>query len=213
MRGMHIKDGPRLAVWPARQTFPREGTLGEGEGWRQLSHHMRWQQITPMKGMHRSVQLIQTTLIMCPCGPQIHSHRQEHVLIDLAGTVQRQQSKREYELWRNDCVCVGRDWNRRRAESLQPRKFKTTHTDIHTLSVLSLFKLAQQQNLNKSNFTVCYVHFIIQKPHLGLFSMWKCLTGRGNNVYFTTDFKSLCQSVKYRILIFGDSLFKGLSGF
>ncbi len=45
-----------LALLFAGQTnFPkRRNSLG-GEGWRQLSHHMRSWQITPIKGMHRSV--------------------------------------------------------------------------------------------------------------------------------------------------------------
>lgn len=189
MRGMHIKGHPRLAFWPARWTFPREATHW-GEGWRQLSHHMRCQQITPMKGMHRSAWLIQTALIMRPCGPQIHSHRQEHVLIDLTVTVQRQHSKDGYE--EMIAVCAEKDCNRKRAELLWPRKWKDhTHIYIHTLSVLSLFKLAKQQNLNKSDFTPDFppynwehnVHFTIWKTQIGLFSMWKYLTGRGNNVY------------------------------
>lgn len=58
--------------------------------------------------MHGLVRLIQATLIKGPCGLQIHSHRQEHVLIDLTVTVQRQQSKREY-YGEMIAVCVGRD--------------------------------------------------------------------------------------------------------
>lgn len=67
-------------------------TVG-GEPGSQLSHHMRCQQITPMKGMHGLVWPIQTALIMHPCGPQIHIRRSKHVFIDPNGTVKRQQWK------------------------------------------------------------------------------------------------------------------------
>lgn len=58
--------------------------------------------------MHRC--LVHTTLIMHPCGLQIHNHRQEHVLIDLTVTVQKQQSKKGYEGYEEIiAVCVRRD--------------------------------------------------------------------------------------------------------
>lgn len=62
-----------------------------GEGWRQLSHHVRSQET--QKGMHRC--LVQTTLIMRSCGWQIHNHGQEHFLIDLLLLFRNSKAKKD----------------------------------------------------------------------------------------------------------------------
>lgn len=66
-------------MWTARPTFPREGTQRErgGPEGTVTSHEMPAD--NTYGGQHGSVRLLQTALIMRPCGPQIHSHRQEHV--------------------------------------------------------------------------------------------------------------------------------------
>lgn len=72
MGGMHIKGHPRLAFFlPARRTFPGEAAHSEGRPGGELSRHMRCQQITPMKGTHGSVWLLQSALIMGPCGSHV----------------------------------------------------------------------------------------------------------------------------------------------
>lgn len=117
-----------LLAWPDKLSQEKE-FLQRGEGWRQLSQHVRCWQITPLKGMHRSARLIQSALIMRPCGPWIHNHGQEHVLIDPTVSAQRRHSeRRRWRLKRNYC-CLCRERRKAQGSRRDPaKKMQWPHT-------------------------------------------------------------------------------------
>lgn len=73
-----------------RRNFPKRRRRSRRESWRQLSHQSH---DTPRDNTYEGNAgigpLIQATLIMRPRGPQIHSHRLEHVQIDRTVTAEQ----------------------------------------------------------------------------------------------------------------------------
>lgn len=148
--------------------------------------------------MHRSVCHIQTKLIMCPCGPQIHIHRHEHVFIDPTvfwGNIT--QKGMNMKKW---LVLVRYSTD----DNCGKENEKTTHTHTHThiLRAPSLFKLASCKSEINLDFALSIfehiIHFTMQKtPHNGLFSVWKYST-------------IMCQSVKWQNYCLGELFFQDI---